>query len=143
MFPESEFVALLLVGKERGYLDTDDVIGVLEGVELTPQVISTVIARVAATGIEYRGEDAHVPGDVPGDDVPDGGVAPDPDVHPPDAEDVGMGTSSDGVARPQRPPSSPKPCKRPSVSSLPGRPGSKTSNAARSASWSCPWRWMR
>jgi len=109
MFPESEFVALLLVGKERGYLDTDDVIGVLEGVELTPQVISTVIARVRATGIEYHGEDAHVPGDFSGDDAPDGSVTPEPDVQPPDAEDVGMGTSSDGVARPRRPPSSPKP----------------------------------
>jgi RNA polymerase primary sigma factor len=75
MFPESEFVALLLVGRERGYLDADDVIGVLEGVELTPEVISTVIARVRAAGIDYRGEDAPAPDDgdvteMPGAEMP-------------------------------------------------------------------------
>jgi RNA polymerase primary sigma factor len=55
-FPESEFVALLLVGRERGYLGADDLLSVLGGVELTPEVISSVVGRVRASGVEYRGD---------------------------------------------------------------------------------------
>lgn len=55
-FPESEFVALILVGRERGYLDADDLLSVLAGVELTPEVISTAVARLRASGVEYRGD---------------------------------------------------------------------------------------
>jgi RNA polymerase primary sigma factor len=49
-----DFIALLMVGRERGYLTADDVIAVLEGVELRPELISLVIGRVRAEGIEWR-----------------------------------------------------------------------------------------
>ena len=49
-----DFVALLMLGRERGYLTPDDVIAVLEGVELRPELISLVIGRVTAEGIEWR-----------------------------------------------------------------------------------------
>jgi RNA polymerase primary sigma factor len=49
-----DFIALLMVGRERGYLTPDDVIAVLEGVELRPELISLVIGRVRAEGIEWR-----------------------------------------------------------------------------------------
>jgi len=49
-----DFVALLMLGRERGYLTPDDVIGVLEGVELRTELISLVIGRVRAEGIEWR-----------------------------------------------------------------------------------------
>lgn len=108
-FPESEFVALLLVGRQRGYLDVDDVIGVLEGVELTPQVISNVIARVRAAGIDYRGEDVPSAGDLPEEELPDGRVASDTAVQRPGADDAGPGTSPSGPERSRRPTGSPKP----------------------------------
>jgi RNA polymerase primary sigma factor len=47
-------MALLLLGRERGYLTPDDVVEVLDGVELTPALISDVIGRVRAEGIEWR-----------------------------------------------------------------------------------------
>jgi RNA polymerase primary sigma factor len=47
-------MALLMVGRERGYLTPDDVIAVLEGVEPRPELISVVIGRVMAEGIEWR-----------------------------------------------------------------------------------------
>ena len=49
-----DFMALLMVGRDRGYLTPDDVIAVLEGVELRPELISLVIGRVRAEGIEWR-----------------------------------------------------------------------------------------
>ena len=49
-----DFMALLMVGRERGYLTPDDVIAVLEGVELSPELIALVIGRVRAEGIEWR-----------------------------------------------------------------------------------------
>jgi RNA polymerase primary sigma factor len=50
----ADFIALLMVGRERGFLTPDDVIAVLEGVELRPELISLVIGRVRAEGIEWR-----------------------------------------------------------------------------------------
>jgi RNA polymerase primary sigma factor len=47
-------MTLLILGRERGYLTPDDVMEVLEGVELTPELISAVIGRVTAEGIEWR-----------------------------------------------------------------------------------------
>ena len=41
-------------GRERGYLTADDVIDVLEWAELRPELISAVIAKAAAEGIEWR-----------------------------------------------------------------------------------------
>src|ERR1700728_1145309 len=49
-----DFVALLLLGRERGYLTPDDLIGVMESVELTPTLIAAAIGRVRAEGIEWR-----------------------------------------------------------------------------------------
>src|ERR1700722_17854676 len=49
-----DFVALLLLGRERGYLTPDDLIGVMEFVELTPALIAAAIGRVQAEGIEWR-----------------------------------------------------------------------------------------
>ena len=47
--PEGEltgdFVAMLLVGRDRGYLTPDDLLGVMESVELTPGVIATAVAQ--------------------------------------------------------------------------------------------------
>ncbi|MGC8513018.1 MAG: sigma-70 family RNA polymerase sigma factor [Acidimicrobiales bacterium] len=101
-FPESEFVALLLVGRDRGYLDADDVIGVLQGVELTPEVISTVIARVRAAGIDYRGEDTQTPDDVPDEHDPDGRTPPDRAGKSPAAPDSSTGASPLSSPRPDR-----------------------------------------
>jgi RNA polymerase primary sigma factor len=44
----------LLQGRNRGFLTPDDLMAVLEGVELRPELISAVIGRVTAEGIEYR-----------------------------------------------------------------------------------------
>jgi RNA polymerase primary sigma factor len=49
-----DFVALLLLGRERGYLTPDDLISVMESVELTPALIDAAIGRVQAEGIEWR-----------------------------------------------------------------------------------------
>src|SRR6516165_1043594 len=49
-----DFVALLLLGRQRGYLTPDDLIGVMESVELTPALIDAAIGRVQAEGIEWR-----------------------------------------------------------------------------------------
>ena len=52
--PSTHLVALLMLGRERGYLTPDNVIEVLGGVELTPELISAVVGSVAAEGIEWR-----------------------------------------------------------------------------------------
>ena len=52
--PTGHFVALLLVGRERGYLTPDDLMEVMESVELTPVLINAAIGRVKAAGIEWR-----------------------------------------------------------------------------------------
>jgi RNA polymerase primary sigma factor len=78
-----EFLAVLLQGKERGYLTPDDLLSVMGSVELTAETIATAVARVKALGIEWR--DDHV-GLVAGlddlvDETPPGDisqVAPDP-----------------------------------------------------------------
>jgi RNA polymerase primary sigma factor len=49
-----DFVALLLLGRERGYLTPDDLLSVMESVELTPALIAGAIGRVQAEGIEWR-----------------------------------------------------------------------------------------
>jgi RNA polymerase primary sigma factor len=51
-----DFAALLLLGRERGYLTPDDLMAVLEAVELTPALIDAVVGRVRAEGIEWREE---------------------------------------------------------------------------------------
>jgi RNA polymerase primary sigma factor len=51
-----DFAALLLLGRERGYLTPDDLMAVLEAVELTPALINAVVGRVRAEGIAWREE---------------------------------------------------------------------------------------
>jgi RNA polymerase primary sigma factor len=51
-----DFAALLLLGRERGYLTPDDLMAVLEAVELTPALIDAVVGRVRAVGITWREE---------------------------------------------------------------------------------------
>jgi RNA polymerase primary sigma factor len=51
-----DFAALLILGRERGYLTPDDVMVVLEAVELTPALIDAVVGRVRAEGITWREE---------------------------------------------------------------------------------------
>ena len=51
-----DFAALLLLGRERGYLTPDDLMVVLEAVELTPALIDAVVGRVRAEGITWREE---------------------------------------------------------------------------------------
>src|SRR5215472_13320999 len=51
-----DFAALLLLGRERGYLTPDDLMAVLEAVELTPELIDAVVGRVRAEGIAWREE---------------------------------------------------------------------------------------
>ncbi len=80
-----DFVALLLIGRERGYLTPDDLLSVMESVELTPEVIATAVARVRAAGVEWRddpvtGGDIDIDGevDVPAGPTPEGSAAAEP-----------------------------------------------------------------
>ncbi|MDQ6838204.1 MAG: RNA polymerase sigma factor RpoD [Actinomycetota bacterium] len=56
--PEVNFVALLLLGRERGFLTPEDVMSVLEDVEITPKLITWIVARVRSAGIEWRDDHA-------------------------------------------------------------------------------------
>ena len=51
--PAEDFARLLEAGRSRGSLTTDDLMGVLTGVELSPQLIDSVVARVRDEGIVY------------------------------------------------------------------------------------------
>jgi RNA polymerase primary sigma factor len=64
-----DFAALLLLGRQRGFLTPDDLMAVLEAVELTPALIDAVVGRVRAEGITWQDD-----GDVLG--VEDLGLAP-------------------------------------------------------------------
>ncbi|MDQ6783415.1 MAG: RNA polymerase sigma factor RpoD [Actinomycetota bacterium] len=57
--PEVNFVALLLLGRERGFLTPEDVMIVLEDVEITPKLITSIVARIRSAGVEWR--DDHDP----------------------------------------------------------------------------------
>ena len=59
-----DFVAMLLIGRERGYLTPDDLLSVMGSVELTPEIISTAMARVRAAGIEWRDDADREPPDL-------------------------------------------------------------------------------
>jgi RNA polymerase primary sigma factor len=48
------FARLLAAGRERGSLTPDDLMDVLESVELSPELIDAVVARVQAEGIAYE-----------------------------------------------------------------------------------------
>ena len=62
--PEAEFDRLLAAGKARGSLTTGDLVTVLEGVELSPELINAIVARVQGEGILYDDtEDAEAEAD--------------------------------------------------------------------------------
>jgi RNA polymerase primary sigma factor len=86
-----DFAALLLLGRERGYLTPDDVMVVLESLELTPALIDAVIGRVRAEGIEWRDD---------GDPLAEGdlgfGVLP-PETGSGDGPDGGAGAGAGGA----------------------------------------------
>ncbi len=54
--PADDFARLLEAGRSRGSLTSDDLMLVLGTVELSPELIDTVVARVRAEGIEYDDE---------------------------------------------------------------------------------------
>jgi RNA polymerase primary sigma factor len=64
-----DFVALLILGQQRGFLTPDDLLAVMEAVELTPEIIASAVARVRAIGIEWR-DDAELEDDLTFDDPP-------------------------------------------------------------------------
>jgi RNA polymerase primary sigma factor len=68
-----DFVAMILIGKERGYLTPDDLLSVMGSVELTPEIISTAVARVRAAGIEWRDDTDRASSDL--DDLDEDGPA--------------------------------------------------------------------
>jgi RNA polymerase primary sigma factor len=73
-----DFVAVLLVGKERGYLTPDDVLSVMGSIELTEETIATAVARVKAAGIEWRDDNERVPANIEDLVVDDDEAAPGP-----------------------------------------------------------------
>jgi RNA polymerase primary sigma factor len=98
--PTADFVALLLIGRERGYLTPDDAMAVLESVELSPSLIDAVIGRIRAAGIEWRDDHENdLAGDVAvlADQRPSPDVGTTPDPGPLDAVDPA--SLSDELAR--------------------------------------------
>ncbi len=62
--PEEQFEALIRLGQARGGLTQDDLMTVLRSVELSAELISDVVARVRAAGVEFT-YDADVAATVP------------------------------------------------------------------------------
>jgi RNA polymerase primary sigma factor len=63
--PQAEFDALIVLGRQRGYLTQDDVVTALRSVELHEDLISGVVDRIRIEGIEFTydtGESTIVPG---------------------------------------------------------------------------------
>ncbi|MDQ1445072.1 MAG: polymerase primary sigma factor [Acidimicrobiaceae bacterium] len=58
--PSSEWDDLLAQGRERGVLTMDDLVLVLKSVELTPDVILDVVAKVRAAGVAYVADEPDV-----------------------------------------------------------------------------------
>ena len=78
-----DFVAMLLIGRERGYLTTDDLLSVMGSVELTPEIIATAVARVRAAGIEWRDDVVREPADLDDIDEEEAAPAPSPPLRVP------------------------------------------------------------
>jgi RNA polymerase primary sigma factor len=58
--PVEGFNALLVVGRERGSLAPDDLMPLLKTVELTPDLLTAILGRLAAEGIAYEADDPDV-----------------------------------------------------------------------------------
>ena len=89
-----DFAALLLLGRDRGYLTPDDLMVVLESVELTPELIDAVVGRVRAEGIIWQDDadalttaDDEEPAAAPAEATP--APAPAPEAAPEAALDLG------------------------------------------------------
>jgi RNA polymerase primary sigma factor len=52
--PRVDLAAVLLMGRERGWLTPDDLIGAVDSVELSPSLIDRVVSLVQEEGIEWR-----------------------------------------------------------------------------------------
>jgi RNA polymerase primary sigma factor len=93
--PTADFVALLLIGRERGFLTPDDVMSVLESVELSPSLIDAVVGRIRSAGIEWR-DDHEIPTEgSPGTTSPSAGALDRP-VAPGDDSLQGVGPAQPG-----------------------------------------------
>jgi len=80
----AEFEALLRLGREKGALTQDDVVGVLESVELSADLIDGVVTRIREAGIEFTydtGETTIVPMATPSAPIADPDPVPGPTVH--------------------------------------------------------------
>ncbi len=88
-----DFAALLLLGRERGYLTPDEVMVVLESLELTPALIDAVVGRIRAEGIEWRDDGDSLPdNDFAFGALPPVGVAGSPETAGPGESVVGVAT---------------------------------------------------
>jgi RNA polymerase primary sigma factor len=58
--PAGEWAALLAEGKKRGALSMEDLVFVLKSVELTPDLILSVVEKVRAEGIAYKADEPDV-----------------------------------------------------------------------------------
>ncbi|HEV7886714.1 MAG TPA: RNA polymerase sigma factor, partial [Acidimicrobiales bacterium] len=58
--PAGEWAALLAEGKKRGSLSMEDLVFVLKSVELTPDLILSVVGKVRAEGIRYEADEPDV-----------------------------------------------------------------------------------
>ena len=100
--PAQDFDQLLEVGRKKGSLTPDDLIGVLEGVELSPELIDAVVETVRREGIVY-------------DDTEDAVVERELVGEPPDAADA----VADEVVAEEAPPA---PTRPPAPAGGPARP---------------------
>ncbi|MGH9176999.1 MAG: RNA polymerase sigma factor RpoD [Acidimicrobiales bacterium] len=122
--PAEDFARLLETGRSRGSLTTDDLMGVLTGVELSPELIDNVVALVRGEGIVYDdAEDAAIAADSRAvTELADEAMAEEPAAEPRPAP-VRAASSGPAVA-PAPPPSRPRPVVTPSSSEF-GEPESR------------------
>ena len=116
--PGEDFARLLETGRSRGSLTTDDLMGVLTGVELSPELIDDVVARVRSEGIVYDDtEDAAIEADTRADtELADEAIA----------EEVAPVATPPPARAPATPPPRPRPVAAPSpvdFGEAEGRPG--------------------
>ena len=90
--PAGEWASLLAEGKKRGSLTMDDLVQVLKSVELSPDVILSVVEKVRAEGIAYDADEPDV----------DAELAPE-ELAPEEEDDVAVAAEPE-VAAKARPP---------------------------------------
>ena len=122
--PEEGLARLLAAGKDRGHLTDDDLIGILETVELSPELIDSLVARVESEGIEFRHEPVVIDEDVEvlAEEEP---PVPPPTVGAVDAGSITPPTVSPGppAAAPLAPPAEPAESPSPSPTGAGGAGG--------------------